>query len=207
MPSTYPAEHFTPSRSPPDSTLPSTLIEHERKNYHELAQPLHRLLPQACNRLESSDVRITDRTPFSLGGFSEVWHGSLQGLRVAVKSLRLYSSPEFDPAEVGIVSPRQSPVHAAETVLTAYLQRFLKEAWVSSQLSHPNVVPFLGVYSTPSHPFALIYAMMDNLDLGRYLAGHPNVSRLKLVSAVLTILVIYPWPTLHFPSSSVSRVR
>ena len=69
-----------------------------------------------------------------------------------------------------------------ETVLTVYPQRFLKEAWVSSQLSHPNIVPFLGVYSSPSHPFGLIYAMMDNLDLGRYLTDHPDVSRLKLVS-------------------------
>ena len=67
-------------------------------------------------------------------------------------------------------------------MLTAYLQRFLKEAWVSNQLSHPNIIPFLGVYSSPSHPFALLYAMMDNLDLGRYLADHPEVSRLKLVS-------------------------
>ena len=67
-------------------------------------------------------------------------------------------------------------------MLTAYPQRFLKEAWASSQLSHPNIVPFIGVYSSPSHPFALIYAMMGKLDLGRYLADHPNVSRLKLVS-------------------------
>jgi len=88
----------------------------------------------------------------------------LQGLRVAVKSLRFYSSPEFDPAEVGI--------------------RFLKEAWASNQLSHPNIVPLLGVHSSPSHPFALIYAMMDNLDLGRYLADHPDVSRSKLLLGI-----------------------
>jgi len=97
-----------------------------------------------------------------------------------VKSLRLYSSPEFDPAETGIVSCL--PISAIEIALKAYPQRFLSEAWTSSKLSHPNIVPFIGVYSSLSHPFALIYAMMDKLDLGRYLADHPNVSRLKLVS-------------------------
>ena len=32
--------------------------------------------------------------------------------------------------------------------------------------------------------------MVDNLDLGRYLAGHPNVSRLRLVGVVLAALVV-----------------
>ena len=64
-------------------------------------------------------------------------------------------------------------------------QRFFREIWASTQLSHPSIVPFLGVLSTPIHPFALLYEMMDNLDLQQYLAQHPNVSRLKLVSVIL----------------------
>ena len=71
--------------------------------------------------------------------------------------------------------------------LTTHLQRFLREVWASLQLSHRNIVPFLGVYSSPRYPFALLYEMMDNLDLGRYLVEHPEVSRLKLVSAAFTI--------------------
>ena len=176
--------------------VPGTYIQY-------LASTRHFILPRAGSTTPSvlaaglqlarvGDVRIIGRTPFS-----EVRQGSLPGLRVAVKSLRLYSSPEFNPAEVGIVSFHRSPVHAVETILTMYLQRFLKGAWVSSQLSHPNIVPFLGAYSTLSHPFALIYAVMENLDL----------RRLRLVSVVHTMLVIYLWPMLHFPSSPVSRVR
>lgn len=94
----------SPSKSSPDSPAPSITVLHERQDYCELAQRLHPLLPAACNRLESEDVLIIDKSPFSSGSFSEVWQGSLQGLLVAVKSLRLYASPEFDPAEVGIVS-------------------------------------------------------------------------------------------------------
>ena len=92
--------------SPPDSPLPSTTILHGRQDYCELAQRLHPLLPSACNLLGPSDVLIIDTSPFSSGCFSEAWRGSLQGLLVVVKSLRFYSSPEFDPAEVGIVSAR-----------------------------------------------------------------------------------------------------
>jgi serine/threonine protein kinase len=122
-----------------------------------------------------------------------------------VKSLRCYSSPEFDPAEVGIVS--SSPVHTVRETLKACPQRFLKEVWASTQLSHPNIVPFLGVYSTGSHPFALLYEMMDNLDLSQYLAKRPNVSRLKLVNTVFIISTMDPWLTPRCSSSLKSHVR
>ena len=91
---------------PSSSTLPTKITE----SRHDLARQLQRLLPPTCNWLSSSDVRIIDTTPFSSGGFAEVWKGSVQGLTVAVKSLRCYSSTEIDPAEVGIVSPHL-PAH------------------------------------------------------------------------------------------------
>jgi len=96
------------SKSPPDSPLSSATVLRERRDYCELAQRLRPLLPLACNRLGSDDVLIIDTRPFSSGCFSEVWQGTLQGLLVVVKSLRFYASPEFDPAEVGVVSARTS---------------------------------------------------------------------------------------------------
>ena len=63
---------------------------------------------------------------------------------------------------------------------------------MSDKLSHPNIVPFLGVYSAPGHPFALVYKMMENMDLGQYLAQHPNVSRVKLVSMGFTMPAAIP---------------
>jgi len=39
----------------------------------------------------------------------------------------------------------------------------------------------MGVYSTETHPFGLIYEHMDGLDLKQYLRNEPNVGRLKLV--------------------------
>jgi hypothetical protein len=130
----------------------------DRADHHELARRLRPVLPPACNWLGSGDIWITDTLPPSPGRFPEVWRGSLEGLLVSTKSFRFYSSPEFDCAEVG------------------------KVARVSGQLPHPNTAPFPGVYPSPSHPSAPLYAMMENLDTGRYPANHPNVSWLKLVS-------------------------
>ena len=96
------------SKPPSDSSLPSTTVLRGRQGYYELARRLRPLLPPACNYLEPDDISILDKGPFSSGSFSEVWRGSLQGLPIAMKSLRLYSSPEFNPAEVGIVSGRPS---------------------------------------------------------------------------------------------------
>ena len=90
--------------SPPGAVSHTQII----RCYHDLAQRLRQLLPPTCTWLGSSDVQITDATAFSSGGFAEVWRGSIQGLPVVVKSFRCYSSPEFDSADIGIVSPRRS---------------------------------------------------------------------------------------------------
>ena len=83
---------------------PSSTLEHnEVQSYCDLAQRL-RLLTPDLNQLGLDDIQIIDTTAFASGSSSEVWQGSFQGSVVAVKSLRCYSNPEFDPAEVGIVS-------------------------------------------------------------------------------------------------------
>ena len=90
--------------SPTDSTQPLEPTQHGSQSYYDLAQRLRQLLPPTLNWLGSDDVQIIDTIAFSSGSFSEVWNGSLQDLRVAVKSLRCYSSAEFEPAELGLVS-------------------------------------------------------------------------------------------------------
>lgn len=104
-----PVTHLSDA-SPYGSSSGSTLPTKVTQSRHDLAQQLRPLLPPTCNWLSSSDVCIIDTTPFSSGGFAEVWKGSVQGLIVAIKSLRCYSSTEIDPAEVRIVSPHL-PAH------------------------------------------------------------------------------------------------
>lgn len=55
-------------------------------------------------------------------------------------------------------------------------------------------MPFLGVYSTPEHPLALVFEFMDHSNLREYLRNNRGVGRLELVHShcaypLLTILM------------------
>ena len=94
----------SPPLSPTGSTFPSGAAQNDSRTYYDLAQRLQKLTPQNLNWLGPDDVQIIDTAPFASGGFCDVWKGSFQGRPVAIKSLRCYSSSEFNPAEVGMVS-------------------------------------------------------------------------------------------------------
>ena len=99
-------DHHDPSSSPTASTLPTEATQNEPKFFRNLAQRLQQHFPPSLNLLGFGDVRILDATAVASGSFSDVWRGSLRGRLVAVKSLRCYSSPEFNSAGVEIVSCR-----------------------------------------------------------------------------------------------------
>ena len=80
----------------------------EPRRYHDLAKGIRQSLPQTVTWLSSADLQIIDGANLSAGGNSDVFGGLYQGRSVAVKSPRRYSSPEFDPAEGGIVRLRLS---------------------------------------------------------------------------------------------------
>ena len=44
-----------------------------------------------------------------------------------------------------------------------------------------HFVPFIAVYSTPEHPFGLVFGFMEHLNLRDYLRNNPDTPRLKLV--------------------------
>ena len=57
-----------------------------------------------------------------------------------------------------------------------------------------DVVPLVGVYSTETHPFGLVYEYMANLDLKQYLRKESNVGGLKLVLILVPIHVLFITP-------------
>ena len=48
------------------------------------------------------------------------------------------------------------------------------------RLSHPNIVPFLGVTDTPA-PLSMVLEWMPNGDVRDYVGKHPEADRLQLV--------------------------
>ena len=57
------------------------------------------------------------------------------------------------------------------------------EALTCSRLSNEekSFVPFIGLYSTLEHPFALVFQFMDHLNLKGYLRDNKDVGRLEPV--------------------------
>ena len=104
-----PVPQSTDSSPPPTNAfaIPSELNQDDPHFFYKLAQRLRQLLPSFLNWLGSGDVQILETSAFASGGFAELWRGSFQGQLVAIKSLRRYSSQDFDSAEVGIVSSYQ----------------------------------------------------------------------------------------------------
>ena len=51
-------------------------------------------------------------------------------------------------------------------------------------------MPFIGVYSTPKHPLALVFEFMDHLNLGEYLRNNEDIDRHELVHFYLTSIPI-----------------
>lgn len=75
------------------------------------------------------------------------------------------------------------PQNVPSIPLITPLQRFHNEVRACTLLHHGDVevVPLVGVYSTETHPFCLVYEYMDGLDLRQHLRSEPNVGRLELV--------------------------
>ena len=53
-------------------------------------------------------------------------------------------------------------------------------------LTHPNIVPFLGVASQDIFPFCLVSMWMENGNVLEYVKRHPRVNPFKLVSQQLS---------------------
>jgi serine/threonine protein kinase len=65
-----------------------------------------------------------------------------------------------------------------------FVQRFAREVLVWKRLSHPNVLPFLGVWTTHQFKFAMVSVWMPHGNVVDYVQKHPKTNRLTLVSSL-----------------------
>lgn len=63
------------------------------------------------------------------------------------------------------------------------------EALLWGQLSHPNILPFYGIYinEVRRNRFGLVSPWMENGNVVNYLKHNPDVSRLPLVRYLLSL--------------------
>ncbi|KAK0436428.1 kinase-like domain-containing protein [Armillaria borealis] len=86
---------------------------------------------------------------FALGHFGELWRGEIEGVEVAVKQARIFTS---------------------DNNIKKVLRQVRREAIVWRQCDHPNVLPFYGIFcnSDPS-TYCLVSPFMVNGSLRQYI--------------------------------------
>ncbi|KAJ7719294.1 kinase-like domain-containing protein [Mycena metata] len=93
------------------------------------------------------------------GNFSDLWKGSFRGKDVSIKVMRL-----FETSDIQVL-----------------LQEFSREALIWRQLSHPNLLPFYGLYFLDRR-LCLISPWMQNGNVLAYLNNKPaHINPLSLI--------------------------
>ncbi|KAJ6516345.1 kinase-like domain-containing protein [Mycena sanguinolenta] len=93
------------------------------------------------------------------GGFGDIWKGLVGGQTVAVKSMRQFADDD----------------------VKASIKKLGREALIWRQLSHPNLLPFFGMYMLENR-LCLISPWMDNGDLKNFLNNPPiDIDRVALI--------------------------
>lgn len=113
----------------------------------------HEILPSS-HIIGGDLVKLGDGA-IACGGFADVWKGEHNGKKVCIKVLR--------------VSLNDS---------TGRRQTFFKEAVVWKRLSHPNVVPFLGVTTNPPQ---FVSEWMPHGTLTHYVTENASANRIALL--------------------------
>ncbi|KAJ7029222.1 hypothetical protein C8F04DRAFT_963156 [Mycena alexandri] len=96
------------------------------------------------------------------GAFGDIWKGLVSGQNVSVKMMRLFKSEEVQAA--------------------LQIKDFGREAVIWRQLSHPNVLPFFGLYYLERR-LCLVSPWMENGHVLQFLQNAPpDTDRVSLVS-------------------------
>ena len=102
-----------------------------------------------------------------------MYQGTLDGSKVCIKRVRVYSKEGIQEGTKVRSDSVVFPVHHQRDV-----QIFYREAVMWKRLTHPNILPLLGITLTP---LQLISTWMSGGDLTGYIKNHPDADRLILV--------------------------
>lgn len=118
--------------------------------------------------------------PHAAGGFGEVWKGQFQEQVVCLKVAQIYQTTNI----VRVLKVILGVIIFYYRLITFLYQSFSREAILWSRLSHPNVLPFYGIFhlKTMQRRFCLVSPWMDNGTLNEFLEENGTASRLLLVS-------------------------
>ena len=119
----------------------------------------------------------TSEHPVASGGFGDVWEGTYNDKPVAIKALRVYRGEDIRKVRK-VTTGAFGPLLAGPA--DHHLKTFCKEVAMWRWLSHPNIIPFLGVSEAPA-PLSMVSEWMPNGTVRSYVRKNPETSRLQLV--------------------------
>lgn len=135
---------------------------------------VYNTLPSRCSH--TGNLVVEHQSTICVGG-AEVRHGTLDGLRVTVKSI-LYNSTGSSGGLQEVSLKVQILPHFA---CSHCRQSAYREVITWKHLSHPNISPFLGI-DTSTSSLSVISVLAEHGSLTEYLLHFPNASRSKLVT-------------------------
>lgn len=115
------------------------------------------ILPRSC--ILSDNISKEGDIAFASGGFADVWRGRHNGNVVCVKAFRAYTAEN----------------------LAKIKQRLFSEIVIWRRLSHPNVLPVLGI-SPKLFPLCIVSEWMIDGNIMDFTSKHPDVNRLRLLA-------------------------
>ena len=126
-----------------------------------------------------------DRTeaPRYEGGFAKVWKGEHEGIAVAVKVLKVFTTSDLVKIKrVGFPVFRRAGVDR----LVPITQRFCKEVMTWKALRHKNTLPLLGVMMS-SNQFVMVSEWMANGNINEFIKTRRDANRFELVGFCSTV--------------------
>ncbi|KAJ1302003.1 hypothetical protein OPQ81_000838 [Rhizoctonia solani] len=133
------------------------------------------------------DLHSCGEHPMCNGGLGDIYKGEIGGLKVAIKTTRMYI------------------MHDDEK----YLKYAAKELYTWSKCKHPNVLSLLGVVEFRGQ-IGMVSEWMDNGDIRKYLGTRPGVDRCQLVQASFIfwgIIQAYPFLKCHHISDGLTYLH
>ena len=120
--------------------------------------------------------------PHKAGGYADVYLGLQGGKPVAVKVLRASGQESTEQLKKVSADGQRKAKHVETADLTTRKQRFCREAIVWKHVSSTYVLKFKGAFYHSDVP-AIVMPWMPHGNITEYLAKHPDVDRLRLVSS------------------------
>ncbi|KAF9781279.1 kinase-like domain-containing protein [Thelephora terrestris] len=115
------------------------------------------ILPRSC--ILSDNIAREGDIAFASGGFADVWKGRHNGNPVCIKAFRAYAPDN----------------------LTKIKKRLFQEIVIWRRLSHPNVLPVLGI-SPKLFPLCIVSEWMVDGNILQFTTQRPEVNRLRLLA-------------------------